>query len=237
MREYGGRDVTVPNVTSLLLGRDVIILVIVYQYCRSHDKATIEEKINESRHGEEWETTRFHLKQVKLRLEQSAKAARRSPPHSVPDSSPLDLKSSAPTNGGPSGLTGSDRRQNFLCVPPEGDGLGQKWLTRPASDCADGGSGTELANRPACSPGVEMLARPDSSPGTGRLARPGFSPGTGRMARPDSSPGTGRLARPGFSPGADRMYRFGGETTNVYQIFPNDRVSVVWKLPTQCSWD
>jgi hypothetical protein len=178
-------------VTSLLLGRDVIILVL---YCRSHDKATIEEKINESRHGEEWETTRFHLKQVKLRLEQSAKAARRSPPHSVPDSSPFDLKSSAPTNGG---LTESDRRQNFLCVPPEGDGLGQKWLTD--------GSGTESANRPACSPGLEMLSRPDSSPGT-----------------------AGRLARPGFSPaGADRMYRFGGETTNVYQIFPNDRVSVV----------
>ncbi len=189
-----------------------------YIYCRSHDKATIEEKINESRHGEEWETTRFHLKQVKLRLEQSAKAARRPPPHSVPDSTPFDLKSSAPTNGGPSGLTESDRRQNFLCVPSEDDGLGQKWLTRPAADCADG-TGTEMANRPACSPGTEMLSRPDSSPGTGRLARP------------DSSPGTGRLARPGFSPGADRMYRFGGGETNVYQIFPNDRVSVVWKLP------
>jgi hypothetical protein len=187
-------------VTSLFPGPNVVILVI---YCRSHDKATIEEKINESRHGEEWETTRFHLKQVKLRLEQSAKAARRSPPHSVPDSAPLDLKLSAPTNGGQSGLTESDRRQNFLCVPPEGDGLGQKWLTRP-TDCADSGSGTEMANRPACSPGVEMVSRPDSSPGT-----------------------AGRLARPGFSPGADRMYRFGGETTNVYQIFPNDRVSVV----------
>jgi hypothetical protein len=45
---------------------------------RSHDKATIEEKINEARRGEEWEITRNHLKEVKLRLEQAA-AARPSP--------------------------------------------------------------------------------------------------------------------------------------------------------------